>query len=325
MIDKKYINDSRFVKKRVTRNMNKVKHITVHHSAIESDLSDGVGRLFSYARYHMENLGWHSVGYHFGVLPNGAAYQMLSEDRLSWHDSVNRDSIAVLVSGHYGEQKMNLEQAHTLQSVLQYLCKKHSISPASVLTHSQRGKGACPGKYVEPYIREFNKHGRFASLDELFEKSNTIDMITADEYIKKLEQYPISLDFHRKLVQEGKPLKSIDAILSALVLSREALARLEFSDKQKGYLKDLIENNKELFNNSQLHLDAIEEGITGDLVTQMYQVIIGDRTELNKSEIQYQNLLKHSEAMEEEAKDAKGEAEESKNILQIIKSLLTRK
>lgn len=323
-INTQYTNSAHFVSKRKprTRNTKSIKYITVHHSAVESNISTGLARLISYARYHMNSRKWPAVGYHYGILPNGKIYQLVSENYVTFHDSINFDSIGVVLSGHYGKQKPTIEMLQSLEFLLSHLQRKYKIAKENILTHSQRGKKACPGSSIEPYIREFNKKGKLLSIQKITNQINSIDMITSQEYIQIIERYPISTDFHRKAVRQGKPEKSLEAILNALIGARAMLERLKLSDEQKETLKKLVNNNQEIFQKSQLHLDAIENGVTAEYLTSLYSVILQDRAVKNELQEENQKLEAAQDVLEHELSHATSEASKSRNLLTFIRDML---
>lgn len=147
------------------RNANAIKVITVHHSADWQDEDSDEKILQNIYNAHVKN-GWPGLAYHFVYLPRSRKfYQMNKLEDITWHDSVNADSIGVLVHGYYHPGK-NGEKAEVptsetladLKKLLDWLCTENPVFPADqddVYGHRERSATACPGDTLHPYVVEY--------------------------------------------------------------------------------------------------------------------------------------------------------------------------
>jgi len=85
-------------KKYSSRSLDGIESIMIHHSATKN------GKATSYARYHVNNLNWPGIGYHF-VIDSEGIHQTNELATLSYHCSgMNRKTIGVCHTGHFDKQ-----------------------------------------------------------------------------------------------------------------------------------------------------------------------------------------------------------------------------
>jgi N-acetyl-anhydromuramyl-L-alanine amidase AmpD len=143
-----------------------IKKITIHHSAMAQDgrqTNDSV--LQTIMNIHSGH-GWAGLSYHFCIMPDGSIYQTNKFEDITWHDTINSDSIGVLVHGYFHPEvndRPTNKQLVSLKELLDWLCTQNPAFPASqkdVVGHRERSATACPGNLLQPYVEEYrNKLG----------------------------------------------------------------------------------------------------------------------------------------------------------------------
>jgi hypothetical protein len=130
-----------------------IKYVILHHSATAS------GNVETFRRYHVDQLGYGDVGYHFIVCNgNGGSDGELQEGRPILMTGAhaygrNKDSIGVCLVGNFTKTMPTEAQMETLYTLLQKLVKRYSISPDHVLGHNEVCSTDCPGNLDVAAIR----------------------------------------------------------------------------------------------------------------------------------------------------------------------------
>lgn len=136
-----------------------IKKITVHHTASRYTGSDD-SILKSLMADHVKN-GWVGLAYHYIILKNGNIHQINSLDKVTWHDTVNWDSIGVCLHGYFHpdiDETPTNEQLRSLDWLLDFLCTENPQFPADhddVVGHRERSSTACPGNLFFPKVVEY--------------------------------------------------------------------------------------------------------------------------------------------------------------------------
>lgn len=146
------------------RAVNTIKYITVHHTADQATgTNDQI--LQAEANSHIAN-GWPGLSYHFFITKDGTIYQINNFTDVTWHDTVNWDSIGVCLQGYFHpsvNEKPTDKQLTSLRYLLDVLCKNHPEFPAAqgnVLGHKERSATSCPGDHLIGYVQDYrNKLG----------------------------------------------------------------------------------------------------------------------------------------------------------------------
>lgn len=113
------------VRKSLTRHKNKsyrrrpinaVTDIAIHHSATTS------GSAEAYANYHVNNLGWCGIGYHFVIEQDGEIKHCNDLDVISYHvGNSNGFCIGICLTGNFTIQEPTKEQ----EAALRYLVNEY--------------------------------------------------------------------------------------------------------------------------------------------------------------------------------------------------------
>lgn len=125
-----------------SRSWSQITGIARHHSATTS------GDAFSFANYHVDTLGWPSVGYHFVITRDGAIQWANSVDRISYHVGNNNTpliGICLVGSGSFtaAQEQSYFDLVTALRSTTGI-----NVSIANLRGHNEypgHTSNACPG------------------------------------------------------------------------------------------------------------------------------------------------------------------------------------
>jgi len=124
------------------RNLNDINKIIVHHSGTTS------GSAEAYARYHVQNLGWPGIGYHFVIEKNGQVKQTNDLATVSYHTSgQNTGSVGIALTGNFDTQKPTQAQELSLIKLINHL--RRTLGNVPVKGHRDYSAKSCPGKNVD--------------------------------------------------------------------------------------------------------------------------------------------------------------------------------
>ena len=101
------------------RNLANVKYIVIHHGGVSGDYTSE-----SVAKYHIDNNGWPSIGYHFVLHPDGNIDWVSDLDRASYNVYGRNDEvIGILYCGDFTKVapiEIMLQRGHSLNAEIQY-------------------------------------------------------------------------------------------------------------------------------------------------------------------------------------------------------------
>ncbi|MEH7541639.1 MULTISPECIES: peptidoglycan recognition protein family protein [Bacillus cereus group] len=105
-------------------------HIIVHHSLTKT------GSAEAYANYHVNDLGWQGIGYHFVIEKDGTVKWCHPIEAVSYHvGNHNGYCVGICLTGDFRYQEPTKEQRRSLYLLVEDLKKKHS-SLRTILGHS---------------------------------------------------------------------------------------------------------------------------------------------------------------------------------------------
>jgi N-acetyl-anhydromuramyl-L-alanine amidase AmpD len=126
------------------------KYIVIHHS-----WSDDRGTLDwpAIRRYHIEENGWHDIGYHYGIEKVNQDWAIITgrmESTQGAHcvdGGMNRQSIGICVIGNFDSEQLNQEAFLILVTLCVGLCKRYDIPAENIVPHNKYATyKTCPGK-----------------------------------------------------------------------------------------------------------------------------------------------------------------------------------
>lgn len=127
------------------RTAEQIRRISVHHSAIEG------GSPESYARYHVQTLGWRSIGYHICIV-GGQILQTNDLLSFTYHTSSNNfDTVSVSVSADLSKRELTTEERNCLYAVILTYMKLFNIPVENVLGHREfpQNNTTCPATNMD--------------------------------------------------------------------------------------------------------------------------------------------------------------------------------
>lgn len=145
------------------RAVNTIKVITVHHTASRTT-GTNEAKLTALMNTHVGQ-DWPGLAYHFVITQDGKIYQINNFADVTWHDSINWDSIGVALVGYFYDphnEEPTQAQLASLKALLDDLSTNHPEFPAgaaNVYGHKERSSTACPGTLLPKVIEYRTKLG----------------------------------------------------------------------------------------------------------------------------------------------------------------------
>lgn len=115
-----------------TRNINDIKKLAIHHSATKT------GSAEAYARYHVNNLGWGGIGYHFVVEQDGTIKWCNSLETVSYHvGNSNGFAVGICMTGDFRFAEPTPEQWKSVYELVLVLMDDLNLKAEDVLQHQE--------------------------------------------------------------------------------------------------------------------------------------------------------------------------------------------
>lgn len=134
--------------------MRTINKIVIHHTATSAYIS-----VDSIRDYHMNELGWRDIGYHYIVNSNGVLRLGRPDWMIGAHvKGQNRDSIGVAVIGNFEDctflfaGKWSTPWERMLRIVLADLMRRYPS--AEVVTHREIAATLCPGASLQKWVEK---------------------------------------------------------------------------------------------------------------------------------------------------------------------------
>lgn len=125
-----------------TRSLDQITHIVIHHSATRDTITAE-----QMARYHVNELGWPGIGYHFVIAADGTIWQTNELTSISYHTrQANRYSVGVCFVGDFKDEPPSEAQLNSGGHLIAWLLQELSISLENVGGHKKHVLStSCPG------------------------------------------------------------------------------------------------------------------------------------------------------------------------------------
>lgn len=266
----KYLLNSRSWYQRPTE---KVTTLTIHHSAMKQDGRQTNDSVLETIKKVHTGQGWPGLSYHFVIMPDGTIYQTNDFTDITWHDTINDDSIGILVHGYFHPDVNEIPtqaQLVSLKELLDDLCINHPEFPAdqdNVVGHRERSATACPGDNLFKYVVEYReKKGQvnwvqtaskceddLAKMTKGYEEWKTKSR-DKDKTIKELEKTISDKDKQYevlKMAMGEMERQRNEAVLSANKYSMELVNTKENLKTAVELNLSLVEENKSLKDNNR--------------------------------------------------------------------------
>jgi len=129
-------------KQYATRRLEAIEHIVIHHSAITPTV--GAQRI---AEYHVNNLDWPGIGYHFVVDDQGIIYRTNPLETVSYHaGNINRSGAGVCFLGNFTDDVPTSAQLESGGKLVAWLVQELKLTNDEIKGHKEFMNTQCPGK-----------------------------------------------------------------------------------------------------------------------------------------------------------------------------------
>lgn len=114
------------------RSLSAIKNIAIHHSATTS------GSAEAFANYHVNELGWAGIGYHYVIDKDGTISWCHDLDVISYHvGNSNGGAIGICLVGDFRTETLGKAQREATIKLTQMLMKDLGLSVNDVLAHQE--------------------------------------------------------------------------------------------------------------------------------------------------------------------------------------------
>ncbi|HHN48737.1 MAG TPA: N-acetylmuramoyl-L-alanine amidase [Bacteroidales bacterium] len=231
-----------------TRVLSAITNIAVHHSATKT------GSAEIYARFHVNDLNWPGIGYHFVIEKDGTIKWTNNLQTVSYHvGNSNRTAVGICLTGDFREQEPTGEQWSSLFGLLKTLMVELNLSHDSVWGHSQfpgYESKACPCIDMTWVRQQLVKPAAITpnpKPDGLVLKNNKWLLEAMSRYphlspgaIKELNPtLPKSPVYPTPVVIKGQPQKVPDKVLN-IVRAMELKGYRVFRESRKNYNLNIV-------------------------------------------------------------------------------------
>ena len=123
-------------KKYPIRPLSAIYYIAVHHSL--TDNIPGGEDICAFARYHVNNLDWPGIGYHYVIDTDGTVYKTNAAKTKSYHvGKHNQSALGVCLVGDFRDYDPTDKQYQALVELLKTLQDAYGITTENIKGHSE--------------------------------------------------------------------------------------------------------------------------------------------------------------------------------------------
>jgi hypothetical protein len=155
---------------RLSKPMNGVQLITLHHDAIDSrgltSERDSIDRLNSIRNSHLQRGSeWLDIGYHYIVDPSGRVWQGRPISIEGAHVAKTNDhNLGIMCMGNFDQHSPTRAQIEALDAFVASQMKLYRVPLSRVYTHQELKSTACPGRNLQRYlVASRGRGGRIAT------------------------------------------------------------------------------------------------------------------------------------------------------------------
>ncbi|WP_096435608.1 peptidoglycan recognition protein family protein [Alteribacter populi] len=192
-------------KRYTKRKRRSIQTIAIHHSATVN------GSAQAFARYHVEELGWPGIGYHYVIDKVGQIAQTNALETVSYHvGNANRQALGICLVGDFTKERLNDEQEKSLHVLLESLMKSFRLSTEDILGHNEfpgYNTTQCPG---------FDMVELRHSLEEALTGVQKVNKPTESKLLRRGQQGADVKELQRDLTKQGYILGQVDGIFGPL-------------------------------------------------------------------------------------------------------------
>lgn len=131
--------------------MLRINHIIMHHSLTRDEDTVSWDAI---RRYHVKELGWKDIGYHYGVELVGDTYEILVGRQLNERGAhckqkgMNGRSVGICLIGNFDRDRVPEAQFHLAAKLVAGLLTQLDLPTGAIFNHSDFARHkTCPGEY----------------------------------------------------------------------------------------------------------------------------------------------------------------------------------
>lgn len=128
----------------------KPEAIVIHHSLTPDSAAVSWAAI---RRYHIKELGWKDIGYHWGIERVGGSFEILKgrmDNERGAHcrqAGMNKKSLGICLVGNYDEREPHETMLKKLKQLCRWLMEMHRIQVDAIYPHNVFAEyKTCPGK-----------------------------------------------------------------------------------------------------------------------------------------------------------------------------------
>jgi hypothetical protein len=119
-----------------------IEHIVIHHSAIPPTV--GAQRI---AEYHVNNLDWPGIGYHFVVDDRGTIFRTNTLETISYHAGhINGSGVGICFLGNFTDAVPTSAQLESGGKLVAWLVQELKLTNDEIQGHKEFMNTQCPGR-----------------------------------------------------------------------------------------------------------------------------------------------------------------------------------
>ncbi|MBU8906763.1 peptidoglycan recognition protein family protein [Desertibacillus haloalkaliphilus] len=191
------------------RSRNAIQNIAIHHSATTS------GSAEAFARYHVNNLGWPGIGYHYVVDKDGTINWCHNAEVVSYHvGNSNGRAVGICMVGDFTQQSLGEAQRNATLDLTLMLMDQLNISVENVWGHIEFPGyewKQCPSINMENFRRELAERAG-EDISGSYRSPNYVAGVRQRNYLSRGDQGDDVLALQERLNELGFKPGPIDGI-----------------------------------------------------------------------------------------------------------------
>lgn len=196
------------------RSRSEIKHIAIHHSATTS------GSAEAFARYHVNNLGWPGIAYHYVVDKHGTISLCHDLEVVSYHvGNSNRIAVGICMVGDFRSQSLEPRQKRATMDLVFKLLQDLNLSIEDVWGHIEfpgYSWKPCPSVNMDTFRQDLrNDNDRTIDYDTVVTSSNNRLLRQGDRgiVVEGLQQQLLALGFDPGPIDGIFGPQTLDAVM----------------------------------------------------------------------------------------------------------------
>jgi N-acetyl-anhydromuramyl-L-alanine amidase AmpD len=275
------------------RPVSQITTLTVHHDAFPHSTKTAHTIMGQIMKVHSDK-GWPGMSYHYYIHTDGKVYQTNNHTDITWHDSVNNDSIGIVLTGYFHPTHNNQPtqaQKDSLYQLLDHL--QNTLGGKKVVGHRDRGATACPGDNLYPFVKSYKKGDSMS--DDLMQ-------IKKSDFEKLLNNSLAYDEYQKQFTSPAQAKQLVQGLKDDL--NKEKSRVKEADARADGYKKELEESIAEIAKLLNVRQELIE--VTATIETMMTEMDkledfkkkhAGDSLEWAKNELTLKQEIARLEAL----------------------------